>query len=198
MRYAVDVDRRADDVASLMFRWAQDCNTVLQFTAKCTTEERWVKSVQAGDRRVDKLPVCWTQAKSDIKCAWEQGHAPADHKSHWTQRQAKLKHGKALNTGQVTPDKASREAGHPDTTRDEALATGEVVDGKAAIPDDFLHAIAAVAPLSAQHRAKFIKRMNNMANQFRAEHEQRKRRPANAPPVRQLKISGGRRLKFAA
>lgn len=44
-----------------------------KFLNACATDEAFIKSSDAGDSQVDKLPRCYTQAKSNIKAALNYG-----------------------------------------------------------------------------------------------------------------------------
>lgn len=62
-----------------------------KFLAGCDTEETFIKSKEAGHQQVDKLPRCWTQAKSNIKAAINYGIDLKDYTSESALRKAVAK-----------------------------------------------------------------------------------------------------------
>ena len=56
-------------------------NNSEQFITVCKEVETYIKSMSAGRNQVDKLPRCWTQAKSNIKAALEFGIKLSDYHS---------------------------------------------------------------------------------------------------------------------
>lgn len=165
MRYAVDVDRRSGDVRTQMFGWAQQQATCKEFLLKCFVEEQWVKSIAAGDSRVESLPACWTQAKSDIKRAWEQGFEPRNFESASQHRDAKLRRGKG-----VAATKQERER-KPESGVAQLIDDGVLIDAKAMLPDDLRHIARLIRPLNQLSRARVVKSMTAMARKARLDHD---------------------------
>lgn len=58
------------------------------FLTACKQEEKFIKSQEAGINRQDRVPPCWTQAKSNIKAAADFGLSPADFKTESAMRKA--------------------------------------------------------------------------------------------------------------
>lgn len=178
MRYAVDTERRTTDVATHMFRWAQSADTVKTFLMICYVEETWIKSIDAGHHRVESLPACWMQAKSNIKRGWEQGLIPVTFDSYHKHREAKVSRGK---TDLVAPERESK----PQPGVAQLIEDGVVIDAKAGIPDDLRHIERLIRPLNQLSRARVIKSMTDIARKARLDHdgniEQGQRRAANDP-----------------
>lgn len=74
-----DTDGTRDDRASV------------KFLSLLKDEESFIKSAEAGNNRVETLPRCWTQAKSNIKAALEYGINLADYASESALRKAVIK-----------------------------------------------------------------------------------------------------------
>jgi hypothetical protein len=147
-----------------MFRWAQQADTVKTFLMICYVEETWVKSIDAGHHRVDVLPPCWMQAKSNIKRGWEQGLIPVTYDSYHAHREAKVKVGK---TALAQPERDAPLV--PGVA--ELIETGVVVDGKAAVPDDLREIEQLIRPLNQLARARVIKSMTETAQTARDDHD---------------------------
>lgn len=56
------------------------------FLTACKQEEIYIKSDSAGSNKVDRIPACWQQAKSNIKQAAEFGLSPGDYKTESAMR----------------------------------------------------------------------------------------------------------------
>lgn len=193
---AVTVDRTIKamkgGVADQLLRFAKDSDTVEAFIGACAVEEEWIKSSDAGDLRTDKLPDCWTQAKSDIKSAWSKGLDPKKYPTYSKLKQAKVALGKS-DASKATPKAAPQAAeptktggkpgratndprngnsspkdddAVPDVTRDEALASGEVVyaDSTQIIPEYLLKTAKMLAAMpDTPFRAKAVKNVEAAA-----------------------------------
>lgn len=191
---AVTVDRTIKamkgGVADQLLRFAKDSDTVEAFVGACAVEEEWIKSSDAGDLRTDKLPDCWTQAKSDIKSAWSKGLDPKKYPTYSKLKQAKValgksdapkaapkpattdkpattgKPGRASNDPRNGNSSAKDDDAVPDVTRDEALASGEVVyaDATQIIPDYLLKTAKLLAAMpDTPFRAKAVKNVEAAA-----------------------------------
>ena len=57
-------------VSQHLLQVAQGFKGAKSFVSACEVQEAWIKSEEAGKHKVDKLPRCWSQAKSNIKAAF--------------------------------------------------------------------------------------------------------------------------------
>lgn len=172
------------NVAGHLFDFAKKADNKDKFLDACALEETWVKSSDAGDARVTKLPKCWTQAKSDIKQAWERGCEPKSYPTYSKLKAAKVEVGKA-DKPKAAPKPVADKPGRakndprndrpaadddavPPVTRDDALASGEVVysDGTQIMPDYLLRTAKFLANIpDSPFRAKAIKNVEATAKQ---------------------------------
>lgn len=204
---AVTVDRTIKamkgGVADQLLRFAKESNTVEEFIGACTTEEEWIKSSDAGDLQTERLPDCWTQAKSDIKGAWSKGLDPKKYTTYSKLKQAKVALGKTdapkadkpkpattdKPKGDNKPGRASNDPRNgnssakdddavADVTRDEALASGEVVYANSTqiVPDYLLKTAKMLAALpDTPFRAKAVKNVEAAAKMAHDMHFSNKR-----------------------
>lgn len=153
-------------VAEQLLRFAKEEGTQKKFLAACAVEEVWVKSGDAGDLQVTKLPKCWSQAKSDIKATWERGLNPADFPTYSKLKQAKVDAGKPNGNGDGNGGRASNDPRVVNaTTVEEALASGDVVDAKSTqiVPEDMRQTVKYLGMLTELHRAKIVSQIERIA-----------------------------------
>lgn len=185
---AVKVDRTIDfltgKIAEHLHGFAKKAKDLDAFLKACEAEEEWIKTADAGDLRIERLPKCWSQAKSDIKGAWKRGIKPTDHPTYSKLKQAKVALGKADEPKAAEPAKpADGKPGRakndprndkptvdddavPPVTRDDALASGEVVYANATqiIPDYLLKTAKLLAAMpDTPFRAKAVKNVEAAA-----------------------------------
>lgn len=172
------------NVAGHLFDFAKKTGNKDKFLDACALEETWVKSSDAGDARVTKLPKCWQQAKSDIKGAWERGCDPKNYPTYSKMKAAKVEAGKAdkpkpaATPADGKPGRAKNDPRNdrppadddavPAVTRDEALESGEVVYANATqiIPDWLLKTAKFLDNIpDSPFRAKAIKNVEAAAKQ---------------------------------
>lgn len=170
MAEAVAADRKAAGVASDLFKLAQGCDDLDHFLTQCGKEEDWVTSSEAGQMRMESVPQCWVQAKSDIKGAFKAGvdFNKVPTYSKMKARKIELnaaskatKENTDANDGAqpAQPETADRNPKHsegkdaPDAKADnslaEALASGAVVDAKSTllVPDQLRELVALLGKL---------------------------------------------------
>lgn len=82
---------------------------VEMFLTACKQEENYIKSDAAGANKVDRIPRCWTQAKSNIKAAAEFDISPADHKTEASMRKALNEARKAAKDDAIAQEAAGIE-----------------------------------------------------------------------------------------
>lgn len=198
---AVKVDRTIDfltgKIAEHLHGFAKKAKDLDAFLNACTAEEEWIKTADAGELRIEKLPKCWSQAKSDIKGAWKRGINPNQHPTYSKLKAAKVALGKTDESKAAEPakpaaDKPGRASNDPrngnssakdddavaDVTRDEALASGEVVYANATqiIPDYLLKTAKLLAAMpDTPFRAKAIKNVEAAAKMAHDLHFSNKR-----------------------
>ena len=68
-----EVKNLSGGVSQHLLKVAQGFTTAKAFLSACEIDEAWIKSDDAYANKVDKLPRCWTQAKSNIKAAFKHG-----------------------------------------------------------------------------------------------------------------------------
>lgn len=190
---AINAERSVGGVCNDLFMLARRCSNVTEFLAKCESEEAWAQSAEAGQSRVDEIPTCWTQAKSDIKAAMNQGHNLNNFPSYSKMKAAKVETNRARQ-GNPGTNKASPAAG-PHRERegvvvqsvDDAIKAGIVVDAKSTelLPPDLRDLIKYLRPLPELSRAKVVKDITRMAKTvhdtyFQSKAEGERRRPESA------------------
>lgn len=186
MANAVAAERKAASVASDMFKLAQKCQDVDEFLAKTKMEEDWVLSEEAGQSRMEEVPRCWTQAKSDIKGAFKAGLDLTKIPSY---SKMKIKKAEANGRNQATAEATDAENTNTDGQADrnprhatgqereakadnslaEALANGTVVDAKSTelVPPELrelFHLLAKLNQKSELRRAKLVKQFIKAVN----------------------------------
>lgn len=146
-------------IADQLLRFAKEADNKDKFLDACKREEVWVKSSDAGDLQVQNLPKCWSQAKSDIKGAWDRGLNPKDFPTYSKLKGAKVDAGKA--SGRASNDPRVENT----TTVEEALASGDVVDAKSTeiTPDDLKQTVKYLGMLTELHRAKIVSQIERIA-----------------------------------
>jgi hypothetical protein len=95
MKDAVIAQQKTGAIGTKLHKLAKACWDVDEFLAKCAAEEEWVVSAKAGQSRMETVPTCWTQAKSDIKQAWGHNITPNSKPSYHAIRDAKIQANKA-------------------------------------------------------------------------------------------------------
>lgn len=109
-REATGVNAMRENISTRMFAVAKQFTRngsfdLIAWLHWCELEEEYIKSDSAGDNKVDKLPRCWVQAKSNIKQGAEKfGLSPLDYESESAYRTAKNEAGKAARKGQITDE----------------------------------------------------------------------------------------------
>lgn len=160
MENAVIAERKAGGVSSDLFWLAKRADNQDEWEAKCDEAELWVKSDDAGQTKCHELPVCWSQARSDVRGGWRAGldfsKIPSYHKmkaakgaANKAKREAKAESAEPATpeavevvvvsaAGEAKPTmrhvKSGQDARGPraDSVRsvEDALEAGEVVDAK--------------------------------------------------------------------
>lgn len=111
-----------------------------RFLDACKAEEKWLKSDEAGSKKVTTIPRCFIQAKSNIKQAMKLGLDPNDYKSESELRKAKNEANKA----------AKEEAEGETMTVDYSSDLGKVVS-------DILHTLHNVPKEQEPQVVAFLK-----------------------------------------
>lgn len=81
-----EVKNLAGGVSEHLLTVAKGFRNVTAFLSACEIDERWIKSDEAGTNKVDKLPRCWTQAKSNIKQAFKFNMDLSSYKNEFNMR----------------------------------------------------------------------------------------------------------------
>lgn len=190
MAEAVAAERKSAGVASDLFKLAQGCDDLDHFLAQCGKEEDWVTSSEAGQSRMESVPQCWVQAKSDIKGAFKAGvdmnkvptyskmkarkielnasakatteNADANDGAEPAQPEAADRNPKN-SEGKDQPD------GKPDTSLAEALANGTVVDAKSTelVPAQLRELVGLLAKLDNASELRAAQRIKEFTKQVR-------------------------------
>lgn len=100
-----------------------------RFNAACKEHMAWLKSDEAGKHKVDKIPRCFVQAKSDIIGAMKEGLKPQDFQSYSKLKEAKIETRKSGNT--------SGETVKVDTNTDLGAALQELFAVVKRIPEEY-------------------------------------------------------------
>lgn len=181
MKGYVEHIRQGVNLNDALFKLAQACANVNEFLAKCRIEEEWVTSLEANQTRMDNIPQAWVQAKSNIKRAWERGLAPTDYPSLSKYRVAKAEVGRATGT--------STEQALKDATAGHVTGVTQVMSSSLGLQSatDLGDIEELIRPLSELSRARCIKRMTTIAEDFRNDHDKGKvegqRRKDRIPPT---------------
>lgn len=114
-----------------------------RFNAACKEQMQWLKSDEAGKNKVDKIPRCFVQAKSDIIGAMKEGLNPASFKNYANLKEAKVEARKGSGSG-------SGETVKVDTNTDLGSALQELFAVVKRIPEEYQpQAAQAIKHLSA-------------------------------------------------
>lgn len=191
MTEAVVAERKSRNVAGDMFKLAQKCADVDEFLAQCGMEEDWVLSEEAGQMRMEEVPRCWTQAKSDIKGAFKAGvdltkvpsyskmkakKADINAANQQGRQQAEAEATDAENTNDnqapreaATGGERDKRDGKPDTSLEEALAAGTVVDAESTelVPEHLRELVHLLGKLSNQAELRYTQRVKEFTKTVR-------------------------------
>jgi hypothetical protein len=171
-----NIQHKQANLADAMMKAAVRCGSLKAFLAECEIQERWVTSEEATRMRLNKVPSHWTQTKSDIKRAWEQGLHPKNFESYSQLKKAKGNLGKK--------EQASSE---PKQTRSAAEPKGEVptlslvaksTEPEHVLPADMREIVELITPLSEVARKRCINEMQAIASKYRAKHDEQRRESA--------------------
>lgn len=117
------------------------------FIDACKLHEDYIKSNEARDNKVDKLPRCWTQAKSNIKAALNYGIDLSKYESESALRKDVIKARGKKDKNPVTAQLGEFKKSMESMPEEQALAILKQVDS---LVKEALASLVPVVPIKAE------------------------------------------------
>ena len=140
------IDGHAVKTSDLILNLYKECGNVVEFKAACTAAEADYKAKCLKASKVDKLPRCWSQAKSDLVAADKAGVNVMDVASVSQAKREKILAKKVKTEADkqhANAGKSDEDTAHTSSTSNKFIQLGEALEGlsestREAMLDSFL------------------------------------------------------------